>query len=575
MTAVIEPVTIVDKVSDNVVLWNFCVISKLVLEWRASVIRTVFLDGESLTLEEVNAVARYGAAVELNPDPQVREHIQASCDLNERLLKAGLPVYGVTTGFGDSVNRQVGLDKAYRVPEFEIRKNGCGRGPYLPEEQARAVVLARTNCLVRGNSAVRLELIENLIALLNKRITPCIREIGSVGASGDLIPGSYIAATLMGTREVYYKNNIVPAMDALSAENIEPLVLGPKEGLAMTNGTQFMTGLGSLVAWDALEVARVADICSAMAVEVLGGVTGPFHPFLQRQKPHPGQVRSAAHILGLLEGSTLARDYEKVVQGLGTMDEGFRILPIRIQDRYSLRCAPQFIGALYDCIEWVNKWLEVELNSSNDNPLYDIETGTVHSGGNFTGGHVSLAMDTLRTALASVGDLIDRQFAQLVDDKFSNGLPSGLVHPLPKGHPDEGIYHGFKGMQLLMSSLVAEALQRCVPMTIFSRSTAAHNQDKVSLGTTSARISREVLVLVEEALAVHLIGLCQAADIRGPEGLGGTRPVYDLVRSVSQYVETDRELEEDISAVLGLIRSRQITGSVAHLAINEGKGASD
>ena len=568
MTESARQVIIVDKVGDNmyytIPLGNCAVTT----EMGAVVDRTVLLDGENLTLEEVDAVARHGAAVELHPNPKVRERIQASCDLNERMLQAGLPVYGVTTGFGDSVNRQVGLDKAYRVPEFEIRKNGCGRGPYLPEQQARAVVLARTNCLVRGNSAVRLKLIENLLALLNRRITPCIREIGSVGASGDLIPGSYIAATLMGTREVYYNGDIVPAIDALTAEGIDPLVLGPKEGLAMTNGTQFMTGLGSLVAWDAAEVARVADICSAMAVEVLGGVTGPFHPFLQRQKPHPGQSQSAEHILRLLEGSSLARDYSKVVQGLGTMEKGFRILPIRIQDRYSLRCAPQFIGALYDCIEWVDRWLKVELNSSNDNPLYDVETGTVHSGGNFTGGHVSLAMDTLRTALASVGDLIDRQFAQLVDDKFSNGLPPGLIHPLPLGHVDEGIYHGFKGMQLLMSSLVAEALQRCVPMTIFSRSTAAHNQDKVSMGTTSARISREVLALVEEALAVHLIGLCQAADIRGAKGLGRTRPVYELVRSVSAYVETDRELEEDISSVLALIRSRRITGSVSGLLSN-------
>jgi len=310
-----------------------------------------------------------------------------------------------------------------------------------------------------------------------------------------------------------------------------------------------------------------------MAVEVLGGITGPFHPWLQRQKPHPGQWRSAAHIRGLLGGSSLARDYEQVVKELGPMEKGFRVLPIRIQDRYSLRCAPQFIGALYDCIEWVSRWLEVELNSSNDNPLYDVETGTVHSGGNFTGGHVGLAMDTLRTAVASVGDLIDRQFAQLVDEKFSNGLPAGLIHPLPEGHPDEGIYHGVKPLQLLMSSIVAEALQRCIPMTIFSRSTESHNQDKVSMGTTSARISREVVALIEEALAVHLIGLCQAADIRGADGLGGTRPVYDLVRSVSSYVETDRELEDDISAVLGLIRSHQVTDCVTRFLGDEELGS--
>lgn len=523
----------------------------------------VELDGEGLTLEAVEAVARSGAVVSLSGRPGVRERIEATCTLNERLLNSGVPVYGVTTGFGDSVNRQVGLEKARRLPEFEIRKNGCGRGDYLPEEEARAVVLARTNCLAKGNSAVRLELVESLLALLNRGVTPCIREIGSVGASGDLIPGSYIAATLMGDRYAYHRGEVVPSAQALAAEGLTPLVLGPKEGLAMTNGTQFMTGIGSLVARDAEEIARVAGICSAMAVEVLLGVTGPFDPFLQRQKPHPGQVRSAAEILALLEGSRLARDYRKVVEELGNLGEGFRLLPVRIQDRYSLRCAPQFIGALYDCIAWVSEWLEVELNSSNDNPLYELETGLVHSGGNFTGGHVGLAMDALRTAVASVGDLIDRQFAQLVDQKFSNGMPAGLIEPLPEGHPDEGVYHGFKGMQLLMSSLVAEALQRCVPMTIFSRSTAAHNQDKVSMGATSARASRDVVRLVEEALAVHLIGLCQAADIRGADKLGRTRPVYDLVRSVSARVERDRELEEDISAVVELIRSRSVTGSVA------------
>lgn len=525
--------------------------------------RMVELDGYCLTLETVEAVARGGAQVRLANDPVVRGRIEASCALNDELLRSGAPVYGVTTGFGDSVNRQVGVDKAHRVPEFEIRKNGCGRGPYLPVDQARAVVVARTNCLVRGNSAVRPDLIDGLLALLNRGITPCIREIGSVGASGDLIPGSYIAATLMGRRKAYYRGEIVSSADALQAEGIEPLVLGPKEGLAMTNGTQFMTGVGILATRDADRVAQVATICSAMAVEALGGVTGPFDAFLQRQKPHPGQIRTAAQLRTLLQGSGLARDYRRVVESLGTLDHGFRILPIRIQDRYSLRCSPQFIGALRDCISWVARWLEIELNSSNDNPLYDVETGLVHSGGNFTGGHVGLAMDTLRVAVASVADLIDRQLAQLVDDKFSNGLPAGLIHPLPEGHPDEGIYHGFKGMQLLMSSLTAEALQHCTPMTTFSRSTAAHNQDKVSMGATSARITRDVVALAEDCLAVHLITLCQAIDIRGAEGLGRTRAVYDLVRTISAYVDTDRELEEDIDAVLGLIRSGAITACVA------------
>ena len=523
---------------------------------------TVYLNGYTLTVEDVVKVARSGAYVELGPGEEVSERIRQSHALNEQLVQAGRPVYGVTTGFGDSVNRQVGADRASRMPTAQIRKNGCGRGPYLPEEEARAVVMARTNCLARGNSGVRPLLIDNLVTLLNRGATPCIREIGSVGASGDLIPGSYIAATLMGQRETYYQGAVRRSDEVLAELGLDPLVLEPKEGLAMTNGTQFMTGLGILAAADALEIARVADVCTAMAVEVLVGITGPFHPFLGEHKPHAGLLRSTAALRWLLEGTALARDYQQVVSGLGKMESGFRVLSVRIQDKYSLRCAPHFVGALYDTLSWVRSWLETEVNSSNDNPLYDVSTGMVHSGGNFTGGHVSLAMDTLRTALASVADLVDRQFALLVDDKFNQGLTPGLIVPLPDDHPDKGIYHGFKGMQLLMSSLTAEALQLCMPLTVFSRSTAAHNQDKVSMGATSARRTRDVVHLVQETLAVHLIGLCQAADLRGADGLGRTRAVYDLVRSVSRFVDTDRELEEDIDAVLGLIRSGQITGAV-------------
>lgn len=522
----------------------------------------VYLNGHTLTVDEVARVARSDTPVALGPDPEVGRRIHASYILNQELVQAGKPVYGVTTGFGDSVNRQVGADRAARMPTAQIRKNGCGRGPYLAPDEARAVVMARTNCLARGNSGVRPVLVDHLITLLNRGATPCIREIGSVGASGDLIPGSYIAATLMGQRETYYEGTVQPAQEVLAQIGLDPLVLEPKEGLAMTNGTQFMTGLGALAAADAEEIARVADVCTAMAVEVLLGITGPFHAFLGDQKPHPGLLRSAHALRWLLEGSQLARNYQAVVDGLGKMETGFRVLSVRIQDKYSLRCAPHFVGALYDTLAWVQSWLETELNSSNDNPLYDVATGMVHSGGNFTGGHVSLAMDTLRTALASVADLVDRQFALLVDDKFNQGLTPGLIVPLPDDHPDKGIYHGFKGMQLLMSALTAEALQLCMPLTVFSRSTAAHNQDKVSMGATAARRTRDVVRLVQETLAVHLIGLCQAADLRGAEGLGRTRPVYDLVRSVSAFVDTDRELEDDIEAVLGLIRSGAISTAV-------------
>ena len=300
----------------------------------------VYVNGETLTSEQLVRVARHRVAVTLGPGPEVRQRIVSSSELNRRLVRAGRPVYGVTTGFGESVNRQIGADRADRMSAPQIRRNGCGRGPYLPEDEGRAVVLARVNCLARGYSGVRPVLVENLLALLNRGVTPCIREIGSVGASGDLIPGSYVAATLMGEREAYYQGAIRPAAEALKAIGQDPMVLESKEGLAMTNGTQFMTGLGVLVTSDAAEVARVADVCTVMAVEVLLGITGPFHPFLAAQKPHPGLVASAEHLQRLLKGSQLARDYQQVVNELGVLEEGYRLLTVRIQDKYSLAARP-------------------------------------------------------------------------------------------------------------------------------------------------------------------------------------------------------------------------------------------
>jgi histidine ammonia-lyase/phenylalanine ammonia-lyase len=207
-------------------------------------------------------------------------------------------------------------------------------------------------------------------------------------------------------------------------------------------------------------------------------------------------------------------------------------------------------------LSWADSWLTVELNSSNDNPLFDTAAGGVLSGGNFAGGHVALAMDSLKTALASVADLIDRQLELVVDEKFNHGLTPNLIPDFPPGHPELGLNHGFKGMQIACSSLTAEALNRCMPMSVFSRSTECHNQDKVSMGSTAARQARDVVTLVEKVAAIHLLALCQAADLRGPEKLGvRTRLVYDRIRGVSPMLETDRPMADDIGAVVDLIRT--------------------
>ena len=529
---------------------------------RAAREKPVQLDGYCLTLDEVAAVARHGIDVVLSSDPAVRRAIEESRTLRQDLMATGRPLYGVTTGFGDSVSHQIGADRAGQLQERLLNFLGNGTGPPAEVAVARAVVLLRANSLARGHSGVRIDVVERLLDLLRENISPVIPEEGSVGASGDLVPLSYVAAVLTGSRTVSHRGAVRPAADALAEAGLDPLVLEPKEGLALVNGTAFMTAIGVLAAVDARRLALLSDLCTAMATEVLGGITGPFRSFLHEEgKPHPGQVRSAANVRRLLHGSTLAQDYEHVVEQAGAAASA-RWLEVAIQDKYSLRCAPHFVGVLWDTLEWVERWLETEVNSSNDNPLFDVSTGSVVSGGNFSGGHVALAMDALKTAVASVGDLLDRQLELVVDEKFNHGLTPNLVPRLAPGHPDEGLNHGFKGMQLACSSLTADALSRCMPLSAFSRSTECHNQDKVSMGATAARQARDVVVLVEKVAVIHLIALCQAADLRGADGLGGTRHVYDLVRREVPFLDADRPMEADIAAVLDLLHDGALAAAL-------------
>jgi histidine ammonia-lyase/phenylalanine ammonia-lyase len=499
--------------------------------------QAVRIDGRSLTLEDVEAVARHRVHAELAPE--ARDAAQATYDLNQRIISAGTTVYGVTTGVGDSVGRKVAVDEASELQESLIRLNGCGTGADLGEDQSRAVVLARANCLARGNSAVRPVLPEMMVEMLNLGYTPVIPEQGSIGASGDLVPSSYIGAVLMGEREVMRDGKRVAAAELWREAGREPVRLQAKEGLAILNGTCFMTGIAALTIVDAERLAEACDACTAMTCEGLRGITGPFHPFLHALKPHPGQARSADRILRLVRGSRLVTEYDEAV-ATGR----------RVQDNYSLRCAPQCNGALIDTIDWTREWVERELNSANDNPLYDPAEGRVHSGGNFSGFHVALAMDALKMAVASVADLVDRQFELLVDEKFSAGLPANLS-PVT-----DGTQHGFKSPQIALSSLAAEALARCMPMSAFSRSTEAHNQDKVSMGAAAARSARDVTEIASRCMAIHLLGAAQAADLRGADRLGeGTSKIHGRIRGVSPFVERDRPLQDDIVAVAGLIRS--------------------
>lgn len=514
----------------------------------------MLIDGHALTIAETVAIARNVRRPLVQIAATAEDRMNSTLGLKRDMLAAGKAIYGVTAGFGDSNARQIHPDKAAELQENLLRFLNCGSGAPATPDVIRATMLVRANCLARGYSAVRPQVVELLLGCLNHDILPVIPERGSVGASGDLVPLSYLARTLIGEGMVWHRGTRRPAADALAAAGLAPLTLEAKEGLALVNGTSFMSAFAVLAAHDAAELASVAELCTAMASQVLGGNPGHFADFLFQQKPHRGVVRSASAIRAFLGQMTQEYDYGTVCSRTG-----YRQLSHPLQDRYSIRCAPHVIGALRDTVTWAAEMLTVEINSSNDNPLFDDTTGTVLNGGNFYGSHVGQAMDSLKIAVASVGDLLERQLELVVDEKFNNGLTPNLIPRLGPADWEAGLHHGFKGMQLTASALVAEALRWTTPATSFSRSTEAHNQDKVSMGTIAARDARSVVGLVQEVAAVHLLSLCQAADLRGLDCLSPvTAAAHQFVRKLSDFLDRDRPLEADLARATAAIRSGKL-----------------
>lgn len=524
-------------------------------------LRDVELDGSGLGLDDIVSISRRPGTRTVNLAEDTVARIAASNAMKHRLIDSGTPIYGVTSGVGDSSRRQVSKRKTAHQQDNLIRFLSAGVGPQASPDVVRATMVVRANCLALGHSGVRPELVAALVAMINADILPRIPERGSVGASGDLVPLSYLAAALTGTGMVTHCGQVRPAAVALAECGLEPLVLEAKEGLALVNGTAFMAGFAVLALHDAQELAFVADLCTALTSQVLLGNPAHFDPFLFTAKRHQGALSNAMTTRALLAGNADAR------AELRRPDADFAELERSIQDAYSIRCAPHVTGVLRDTVTWATRWLEIEVNSANDNPLFDVAAGAVRNGGNFYGGHVAQAMDALKTAVASVGDLLDRQLELVVDEKFNNGLTPNLI---PRMGPDDyeaGLFHGFKGMQIVASALAAEGLKWTMPAASFSRSTEAHNQDKVSMGTIAARDARSTVELTQRIAAVHLIALCQAADLRGLDKLSApTRAAYDVVRGVSAFLDGDRALDGDVEAVTGLLASGELHDVVlAHL----------
>ena len=502
---------------------------------------TVRFDEGRLGIEDIVAIAHGEAQPVLSGDPAFRARIARGADFLDRLLREEGVIYGVTTGYGDSCTIAVPLHLVPELPRQLYTYHGCGLGAYLDAGQTRAVMAARLASLCKGYSGVSIGLLEQIVRLFDAGLLPLIPSEGSVGASGDLTPLSYLAAVLCGEREVLRDGVQVPAGEALRAAGIAPLRLRPKEGLALMNGTAVMTGLACL-AWDrAAYLARLATRITAMASFALDGNAHHFDETLFSVKPHAGMQQVA---------SWLRAD-------LGYTGQGERNGK-RLQDRYSIRCAPHVIGVLADALPFFRATIENELNSANDNPIIDPDGERVLHGGHFYGGHIAFAMDGMKNAVANLADLMDRQLALLVDPRYSNGLPANL-----SGMEGEraAISHGLKALQISVSAWTAEALKLTMPASVFSRSTECHNQDKVSMGTIAARDCLRVLELVEQVAAGMLIAVAQAVSLRVQlrSGTGLPEPLLHMLDSLSGTVaplHEDRRLDGELRLLLECMRGQ-------------------
>ncbi|MFA6760728.1 MAG: aromatic amino acid ammonia-lyase [Sulfuricurvum sp.] len=461
-------------------------------------------------------------------------------------IKSGKPIYGITTGYGASGKNYVTYEDSKTLQASLFRFHGCGVGENLSHKVCRYAVIARAISLSKAKSGVSVELLKRLELLIQKDIIPVIPSQGSVGASGDLTPLSYIAAAIAGEREVYYNGKIRDVLEVYDELNITPYEFKPKEALALMNGTTIMSAiaLASLEEFEAI-LASMESFVAAM-FEVLLADDTPVADFVHNSKPFSGQIESAKNIKTKIEGSRLTHGRDD------RYDKFFADNDLNIQDNYSMRCSPQVLGVIRDNLEISKKWVEQEINSVNDNPLIDGENKKIYTSGNFYGGYVAHAMDTLKVCAGNLADLLDKEFALLVDHKFNRGLGENLKLS------NKPYHHGFKAMQITLSSLSADVIKNTTAASIFSRPTESLNQDKVSMGTTAANDFAKMMPDLYNMLSIAFIGMAQAVDIRGADKISPhLKNIYNTIRDEVKPLIEDRRMDFDIKKVYKLLEEKK------------------
>lgn len=493
----------------------------------------VIITGNDLTLDEVVAVCRNYKKVELS-DFAV-ERILKSRKVVDDFVENEDVVYGITTGFGKFSDVTISKEESKTLQKNLIISHSVGAGKPFDSEVVRGIILLRINNLAKGYSGARLETIQTMIEMLNRRVHPIIPEKGSLGASGDLAPLSHMVLPMIGLGQAEYEGEIMAGEEAMEKAGIPVIELTAKEGLALINGTQVMTALAALTVYDSLNIIKTADIAAALSFEAQNGIIDALDQRLHDIRPHKGQTDTARVLTELLTGSKM------------TTKQG----EIRVQDAYSLRCVPQVHGASKDAINYVKEKVEIEINSVTDNPIIFPETNEGISGGNFHGQPMALSLDFLGIALSELANISERRIERLVNPTLS-GLPAFLVE-------HGGLNSGFMIVQYSAAALVSENKILAHPASVDSIPSSANQEDHVSMGTIAARKAKEIMENVRRVLAMEIMCACQGIDLRGNKGLGaGTKPVYEEVRKVVPMLKEDRPIYDDINKCEELIKNGTI-----------------